>query len=171
MVTDCGRCRPVPSGAVKRGAATGALLVVSGLLAACAGAPPDVAVAPSSNTSVLGRAAPASTTTTTPPPPTTTTTTTTFEPAPGGQGAAGVGDALYPDLGNGGYDVGHYDLVLATDPNGALAATATIDATATAPLTSFHLDLVGLTVDAITVGDAPATWTRTSDELIVQPAT
>ena len=153
---------------MKRGAAIGALLVVGGLLAACAGAPPDVAVAPGSNTSALGRAAPASTTTTAPPP---STTTTTVAPAPGGQGAAGVGDALYPDLGNGGYDVGHYDLALATDPNGAITATATIDATTTAPLTSFHLDLVGLTVDAITVGDAPATWTRTSDELIVQPAT
>jgi len=153
---------------VKRGAAIGALLVVGGLLAACAGAPPDVAVAPGSNTSALGRAAPASTTTTAPPP---STTTTTVAPAPGGQGAAGVGDALYPDLGNGGYDVGHYDLALATDPNGAITATATIDATTTAPLTSFHLDLVGLTVDVITVGDAPATWTRTSDELIVQPAT
>ena len=46
-------------------------------------------------------------------------------------GGSGVGDALYPDLGNGGYDVDHYDLVLAPDAGtGVLTATATITATA-----------------------------------------
>ncbi len=33
------------------------------------------------------------------------------QPTPG---AAGIGDSLYPTLGNGGYDVEHYDLDRAT---------------------------------------------------------
>ena len=41
-----------------------------------------------------------------------------------------MGDALYPDLGNPGFDVDHYDLVLAPDAGtGVLTATATITAT------------------------------------------
>ena len=148
------------------GVATGVAAVV--LLAACAGAASEVAVAPGPTTSALGRPTPAPTTTTV---PAAATTTTTTDPAPGGHGAAGVGDALYPDLGNGGYDVGHYDLDLVTDASGALTATTTIDATATAALTSFDLDLVGLTVDSVAVGAAAASFTRTSDELAVQPAT
>jgi aminopeptidase N len=158
---------PVPSCGVKRGAATGGL-VLAGLLTACAAPPTDVTVAPAVTTSALGRPAPAPSTTTAAPAP---TTTTTIQAAPNGQGAAGIGDELYPALGNGGYDVGHYDLALAPGAGGALTATATIDATAAVALTSFDLDLVGLTVDAVTVADAPATWTRTSDELVVQPAT
>jgi aminopeptidase N len=160
-VADAG---PVPSGAVKLGAAA----TVGVLLAGCASAPAAVTVAPAVTTSALGRPTPASTTTTAPPAP---TTTTTIEPAPGGAGAPGVGDELYPHLGNGGYDVSHYDLALTADGSSTLSGTATIDATATAALSSFHLDLVGLTVDAVTVNAAPATWTRTADELAVQPGT
>src|SRR3954462_4870759 len=36
----------------------------------------------------------------------------TFKP-----GSAGVGDPYFPNLGNGGYDVGHYDLALAYEPS------------------------------------------------------
>jgi aminopeptidase N len=69
--------------------------------------------------------------------------------------------------------VGHYDLVLAPDqPSGVLTATATIDATVTdaAPLERFHLDLLGMTVDTVTVDGAPARWDRTAAELVVTPA-
>ena len=31
-------------------------------------------------------------------------------------GAPGIGDSLYPDFGNGGYDVQHYTLDLTVDP-------------------------------------------------------
>src|SRR5262249_20330809 len=91
-------------------------------------------------------------------------------PGEAGAGAAGVGDELYPDLGNGGYEVTHYDLALAPGPSGTLTGTTTIDAAATAGLTSFHLDLVGMTVDRVTVGGVAAAASRTADELVVQPA-
>ena len=53
---------------------------------------------------------------------------------PGGSvGAAGVGDPYFPLLGNGGYDVRHYDMTLAYDPaTDRLDATAVIEARATA---------------------------------------
>jgi hypothetical protein len=50
-------------------------------------------------------------------------------------GAAGIGDRLFPTLGNGGYDVRHYDLALryaTAAPTQGIDGTATILATATA---------------------------------------
>ena len=80
--------------------------------------------------------------------------------AAGSVGAAGAGDPYFPAQGNGGYDVGHYDLALtATDPAGALSGVATITATATQPLSRFDLDLRrDLTVSSVTVDGAPAAF-------------
>ena len=65
-----------------------------------------------------------------------------FEP-----GAAGAGDPYFPLDGNGGYDVKHYFLDVAYDPDtDVLDGVATITARATQNLSSFNLDLVGLTV-------------------------
>jgi aminopeptidase N len=90
------------------------------------------------------------------------------EPSPG---APGIGDPYYPLDGNGGYDVGHYGLDLRYDPaTDELTATATIEAAATQPLSSFNLDLQGLVVSAVTVEDADAAWTRDGGELTVTPA-
>ncbi|WP_222265933.1 M1 family metallopeptidase [Modestobacter marinus] len=90
------------------------------------------------------------------------------EPVPG---APGLGDPYYPLDGNGGYDVDHYDLRLRYDPaTDELTATATIEAAATQPLSSFNLDLQGLTVSAVTVEDDDATWTRDGGELTITPA-
>ncbi|WP_369131923.1 M1 family metallopeptidase [Modestobacter sp. I12A-02662] len=86
-------------------------------------------------------------------------------------GASGIGDPYYPLDGNGGYDVDHYDLALRYDPaTDELTATATIEAAATQALSSFNLDLQGLTVSAVTVGDDDATWTRDGGELTITPA-
>jgi aminopeptidase N len=86
-------------------------------------------------------------------------------------GAVGLGDSLYPTLGNGGYDVQHYDLALDVDPvAGALTGMATIAAVATQPLTQFNLDLAGLTVDGVVVGNEPAIFTRRNYELTITPA-
>ncbi len=86
-------------------------------------------------------------------------------------GASGVGDRLYPNLGNSGYDVRHYDLTIAVDvTENAIVAQAVIDATAEATLRRFNLDFAGLTVDELTVNGAPARFTREESELIVTPA-
>ncbi|WP_260867287.1 M1 family metallopeptidase [Streptomyces sp. SAJ15] len=85
-------------------------------------------------------------------------------------GAAGAGDPLFPKLGNGGYDVTHYKLTLdyAPDDN-RLKGTAEITARATEPLSSFNLDLAGLTVRKATVDGMTATFTRGGTELTVTP--
>lgn len=103
--------------------------------------------------------------TTTPPSTTTTATITPTEPA-----SDSAGDPLFPGLGNSGYDVEHYALHL--DTRGAeLTATATLTLTALTPLDRFNLDLVGLTVDAITVDGETADFSRSGRELAVDPAT
>ena len=85
-------------------------------------------------------------------------------------GAAGAGDPYYPTYGNGGYDVASYRLKVRYDPAGnQLTATASIKATATADLSRFNLDLIGLTVHSITVDGAAATSTRDGNELVITP--
>ncbi|MFF3767081.1 M1 family metallopeptidase [Streptomyces sp. NPDC001922] len=85
-------------------------------------------------------------------------------------GADGVGDPIFPRLGNRGYDVGHYALRLDYDvERGRLDGTAGITATATAELRSFSLDLAGLTVREVTVDGRRATARRTTDKLVVRP--
>jgi aminopeptidase N len=87
-------------------------------------------------------------------------------------GSQGVGDPYFPLAGNGGYDVGHYDLTLSYDPAAhRLDATAAITATATKNLSRFDLDLAGLTVRAVTVNQVAAPWRRAGQELVVTPPT
>lgn len=87
-------------------------------------------------------------------------------------GSSGVGDRLFPDAGNGGYDVTHYGLDLSYDPgSGRLRGTAVISATADRELSAFDLDLAGLTVDKVTVGGRTAGARRSGTELTVRPAT
>ncbi|MCB0094904.1 MAG: M1 family metallopeptidase [Caldilineaceae bacterium] len=86
-------------------------------------------------------------------------------------GAAGVGDPLFPQSGNGGYDVQHYDLTLSwDDASGAIEGVTVIAAVATQPLTQFNLDLSGLEIDDITVNDAPAEFSRNGSELTIRLA-
>lgn len=85
-------------------------------------------------------------------------------------GAPGLGDPYYPLDGNGGYDVGHYLLELSYDPaSGFLAGSATIRARATQDLSTFNLDLQGLTVRSIQVDHRDATYRRSGAELTVTP--
>ncbi|MEV8633353.1 M1 family metallopeptidase [Streptosporangium sp. NPDC051023] len=88
-----------------------------------------------------------------------------------GQGAPGVGDPYYPDYGNGGYDVAHYDLRLKYQPaDDHLEGTATITATATQDLTRFNLDFA-LTVGEVLVNSRKATFARTgAHELEITPS-
>ncbi|MGW3494313.1 M1 family metallopeptidase [Streptomyces sp. NPDC001020] len=85
-------------------------------------------------------------------------------------GAAGVGDRLFPMLGNGGYDVAHYGLTLDYVPEtNHLKGTAVITARATQDLSRFDLDLSGLRVRTATVQGAKAQVSRKGDELLVTP--
>jgi aminopeptidase N len=83
-------------------------------------------------------------------------------------GAPGIGDPYFPLDGNGGYDVAHYSLDLSYEPaTDVLSGTATISATSTENLSSFNLDLDGLTVESVTVNGEDATWTSATTEISI----
>jgi aminopeptidase N len=90
-------------------------------------------------------------------------------------GATGAGDPYFPLQGNGGYDVGHYDLALSFTPSsGRLAGVATIRATTTQQLPRFDLDLRrGMRVSAVRVDGRPAAFAQPESlrqELVITPA-
>ncbi len=98
-------------------------------------------------------------------------------PDPSGAGTdtvtgQGIGDPYYPDDGNVGYDVAGYAVQLTYDPDRQLiAARTTIESTAEQRLSDMHLDLLGLTVDSVTVDGHAATFERTdAHELVITPA-
>src|SRR5688500_8304208 len=71
-----------------------------------------------------------------------------FEP-----GASGMGDSLYPDFGNGGYDVQHYTLDITVNDvsTSRLAGMTSFDAKATENLSSFNLDFIGFDITSTLV--------------------
>ena len=74
-------------------------------------------------------------------------------------GAPGAGDPYFPLDGNGGYDVKHYTLDVTYDPEtDVVDGKATIEARATQNLSSFNLDLDGLTVESVKVNGRWAAW-------------
>ncbi|WP_439941177.1 M1 family metallopeptidase [Streptomyces sp. BBFR115] len=87
-------------------------------------------------------------------------------------GAPGIGDPYYPDYGNGGYDVSHYDLRLKYQPaTDELEGTATISARTTQDLSSFDLDFL-LDVSEVRVNGTKAAFaTSGQHELVVTPKT
>ncbi|WP_372409288.1 M1 family metallopeptidase [Streptomyces luteireticuli] len=85
-------------------------------------------------------------------------------------GAKGVGDPLFPTMGNGGYDVRHYAIALSWEPKGnALTGRAEIDARTDRALSSFSLDFHGMDVTGATVDGTPAAVSRRGDELRLTP--
>jgi aminopeptidase N len=93
------------------------------------------------------------------------------DPVQGTPGSPRSGDSLFPGMGNGGYDVSHYDIDLTWRPaTKTIEATTTITAQATQDLSRFNLELVGLQVGAVTVDGEPATFSRANAELTVVPA-
>ena len=93
--------------------------------------------------------------------------TTTLPPTE----AEGLGDSFYPFLGNGGYDVLHYEIDLEVDPAAnTIAAVTSITAQATEDLETFNLDLLGLEVHSVAVDGAYAEFDRYGHELAVHPA-
>ncbi|MGQ5640422.1 MULTISPECIES: M1 family metallopeptidase [unclassified Streptomyces] len=83
----------------------------------------------------------------------------------------GIGDRLYPYLGNPGYDVASYDVSL-TYPGSndkALQAVTTIDARTTADLDRINLDFAHGTVRSVDVDGRPAAFTSAGEDLVVTP--
>jgi len=86
-------------------------------------------------------------------------------------GDAGIGDDFYPGLGNGGYDVESYriEVVVSDDLAAITRAKTTLTALATQSLSSFNLDFLGMTVDAVWVNSADARIAREGREMTVTP--
>lgn len=98
------------------------------------------------------------------------TTAQTPSQSIGSPGAAGLGDPLYPTLGNGGYDVSHYTVKLNVDvQQNFISGSTSIDATATQGLSSFNLDFRGLTVLGVTINGEPAGFMRGDYEMTLTP--
>jgi aminopeptidase N len=92
-------------------------------------------------------------------------------PALAAPGASGTGDSVYPHLGNGGYDVEHYDLDLAYAPKrSTISGRMTITATATQELSSFSLDMRHwLRARTVTVNGVAAATRQKGAKLNVTP--
>ncbi|MCG7528372.1 M1 family metallopeptidase [Streptomyces sp. OfavH-34-F] len=84
----------------------------------------------------------------------------------------GIGDPLFPHLGNPGYDVLAYDIGLTYDGRNdePLEAVTTIDARTTEPLERINLDFTRGTVHSVAVNGADAGFQSTGEDLVVSPA-
>ncbi|MER5429089.1 M1 family metallopeptidase [Streptomyces sp. NPDC002588] len=83
----------------------------------------------------------------------------------------GVGDRLFPYLGNPGYDVTSYDLSFTYSGSNskALQAVTTIDAWTTTDLERINLDFAHGEVDSVEVDGRPTAFESTGDDLVVTP--
>jgi aminopeptidase N len=101
--------------------------------------------------------------------PLTSTPSTVTDPD---MGASGMGDSLYAEFGNGGYDVQSYilDITIHDVATSDLSAVTTIEAKSTQELSSFNLDFIGFDITGITVNDQEAEFERSGQELTITPA-
>ncbi len=93
-----------------------------------------------------------------------------FRPTPG---SAGLGDRLYPRLGNGGYDAKNYDLrlkYLTSKPSSGIEGTVIMKAKATQDLSRFDLDFSGDRVGKVLVNGRKAKFRRAGEDLVITPA-
>ncbi|MET7600190.1 M1 family metallopeptidase [Streptomyces sp. NPDC005481] len=91
--------------------------------------------------------------------------------APSPAAPLGVGDRLFPHLGNPGYDVASYDLAF-TYPGSndkPLTAVTTIAARTTAPLERINLDFAHGTVRGVEVDGVPTAFTSAGEDLVITP--
>ncbi|WSY16262.1 M1 family metallopeptidase [Embleya sp. NBC_00896] len=95
----------------------------------------------------------------------------TAPPASSGPGPGGLGDPVFPTLGNTGYDVRRYDLEFAYRPDTRLVdGVTTIEATADRRLDAISLDALGPDVRGVTVDGRPATFEQAGEKLVITPA-
>jgi aminopeptidase N len=86
------------------------------------------------------------------------------------EGASGIGDSYFPQLGNAGYDALHYALNLDIEPQAnSLTGDCTVEILATQSLSSFNFDFSGLEVDQIYVDGMKADFMRNEAELTIRP--
>ncbi|KQZ69768.1 M1 family metallopeptidase [Nocardioides sp. Root151] len=87
-------------------------------------------------------------------------------------GSAGMGDSYFPQYGNGGYDVGHYDVRNRVElDTGRLVGVTAFRAVAGQSLSRFNVDLV-LPVRAVSVNGHRAAFSRTNrHEVQIRPRT
>ncbi|WP_156726364.1 M1 family metallopeptidase [Streptomyces apocyni] len=85
----------------------------------------------------------------------------------------GIGDPLFPHLGNPGYDVTSYDIALTYrgDHRKPLDAITKIDARATDRLDRINLDFARGTVHSVDVNGAPAGHESVGEDLVLTPKT
>ena len=87
----------------------------------------------------------------------------------GTRGSVGIGDRLYPELGNGGYDVQRYDFALDVDQEWFVRATAEITLVPLVDLAVFNLDFAGLRVEEVSVvGFDGARFEHLGRELVIE---
>ena len=80
----------------------------------------------------------------------------------------GLGDSLYPELGNRGYDAQHYTADITYDPEtNELSAQVEIQATATVALEQVSFDFIGFEVTKAEMGGDLVAFDREDDKLIV----
>ncbi len=83
-------------------------------------------------------------------------------------GADGIGDPGFPGMGNGGYQVEHYDLDLSVN-RPRIDGVATLTIVAEDRLDRFDLDLSGLVVESVVVDGVDAPFERSGLELVIDP--
>ncbi|MBD0744686.1 M1 family metallopeptidase [Streptomyces sp. CBMA152] len=83
----------------------------------------------------------------------------------------GIGDPLFPHLGNPGYDVLSYDIgfTYQGDNKKPMEAVTTIDALATDWLERINLDFARGTVHSVEVNGSPATFASADEDLVITP--
>ncbi|MFJ4778797.1 M1 family metallopeptidase [Streptomyces sp. NPDC088762] len=85
--------------------------------------------------------------------------------------ALGIGDPLFPELGNPGYDVLSYDLSLTYKDNlTPLDAVTVIDARTLRPLERINLDFTHGKVASVEVNGEPARFESAGEDLVLTPA-
>lgn len=156
---------------------TGGLLLLI-CLAACTSSPGVTATEARSSGTTANTPADTEPDTTEPIAPTDTTapgSPDTTEPvestSPGGTDDFGIGDELYPSLGNPGIDVEHYTLQLTYDrATNDLSGTVHLDVVMTEDRDEFSLDSDGPAVSVVTIDGEPVDFSEERPELVITPS-
>lgn len=91
--------------------------------------------------------------------------------APFTAGTRSTGDPYFPTLGNGGYDVQHYDLTIDYNPaTNTMVSKADLTIRAKQGLSEFSLDLRGFPGATASIDGTPAAVAQQGDKLIITPA-